>query len=403
MSTKVDHNAEGFSTLTGLRPRPQAISSDPTVSPEARERIASVLESGKLSRYYHADWTRAFERKFAAAHSGGHHAVAVNSGTSALHLALCAAGVERGDEVVLPALCFVAAATAVAQIGAIPVICDVEPQSLTMDVDCVQALITSKTKAVLPVHFWGHPADNDALHSLCADHGIFLIEDCAQAFGAKVRSHRVGTLSNYATYAFSTRKHIACGEGGAVVCRTAEERDRLRVLSNYGKGPDWDDYEELGYSYRMTEIQSIIALDGLACANEEVVSRRRAGLYYESLLAAEFSTVGVIPEPVWGQSAFFKCPVLLPESAVSDRKLIAETIETHNVSCRAPHRPLFRIPWLADYIESQGYSCRADDYPVAKEIHPRLIEVETGPHLPKAEYEFSGRVLIETLRHFGVQ
>ena len=398
-----DAEAKAPTTVPGLSPRPCAISSDPIVSPEARDRINAILETGKLSRYYHADWTRAFERDFAAVHGDEHYAIAANSGTSALHLALCAAGVERGDEVILPALCFVAAATAIAQIGAIPVICDVEPRSLTMDPECVTTLITERTKAILPVHFWGHPADNDALHALSTRHGIVFIEDCAQSFGAKVRSRQVGTLCDYATYAFSTRKHIACGEGGAVVCRSAETQNRLRVLSNYGKGPDWDDYEAVGYSYRMTEIQSIIALDGLSRVEEEVSSRQAAGRYYDQLLAADFSTVRAIPEPDWGHSAYFKCPILLPKDAGSDHRAIATTINAYNVSCRAPHRPLFRIPWLANYLGRHGYACRAEDYPVANGTYPRLIEVETGPRLPEAEYRFSGRVLTETLRHFGIR
>lgn len=370
-----------------------------TVSERARQRVMEVLDSGELSDYYNGPWARRFEEAFAHYHGPQYRAVAVNSGTSALHLALTAAGVGAGDEVIVPALCFVAAATAIAQNGGIPVICDAEPEYLTLDVDRAESLIGPRTKAILVVHFWGYPSHVSRLRELCDRHGLALIEDCAQALGAPAAEGRVGETADFATYAFSVRKHIACGEGGMVLCADEERHVRLRSLSNYGKGPGWDDYWSLGFSYRLAELSAIVALDGLERLDEEIRARQRAGRYYVELFRD--TRLSVVPEPPWGESVFFKCPMLLPPVMTGVRQEIVDAISAENVSCRIPHRPLFSIPWLAEYIESTGARCAPEDCPVAAGMHDRLFEIETGPHLPMEQARVSGEAVLKVWSHFS--
>lgn len=396
---RVSHGME-LAILGGEPVRPQPIETNVRVSRRVRDQVMELLETGSLSNYYNGPYARRFEEEFAWHFGDGGHAIAVNSGTSALHLALSAAGIELGDEVIVPALCFVAAATAIVQNGAVPVICDAEPECLTLDVEHAERLIRPRTKAILPVHFWGYPSNVAALRELCDRHGLKLIEDCAQALGALAHGVRVGTFGDYATFSFSVRKHIACGEGGAVLCWDDAACERLRRMSNYGKGPGWDDYVSLGFSYRMAEFPAIIALDGLSRLDEEVAARQQAGSYYRGLFQGTGLTV--VPEPAWGRSAYFKCPVLLPPDMTDARSRIVEAIDAENVSCRIPHRPLYSVPWLAKYLNEKSVPCGPDECPVAATYHARLLEVETGPHLPAEEVERSGAAVMKVWRHFSV-
>jgi len=369
------------------------------VSDKTRQCVDLLLDKGQLSCYHNGTWARRFESEFAAYHGSKQWAVAVNSGTSALHLSLCASGVGPGDEVIVPALCFVAAASTIVQNGAIPIICDVEPHSLTLDVTQAEQLISPRTKAILPVHFWGYPSNLLALRKLCDRYRLTLIEDCAQSFGSRVHDSIVGTFGDYATYAFSVRKHIACGEGGMVLCHDEETYHHIRRLSNYGKGPGWDDYSSLGYSYRMAEFPAIIGLDGLNRIDEEIAMRKAAGHYYRTLFKG--SGLSVVPDPPWGYSTFFKCPVLLPENMKNLRPQIVEAINAENVSCRIPHRPLYSIPWLAEYLKKHEAFRGSKDCPVAASHHARLFEIESGPHLPPEEFKVTGRAVMKVWHHFS--
>jgi perosamine synthetase len=352
-----------------------------------------------LSEYYGGPWARRFEQAFARYYGQDYWAVSVNSGTSALHLALTAAGVGPDDEVIVPALCFVAAATAIVQNGAVPVICDAEPEHLTLDVARAERLITKRTKAILPVHFWGYPSDVTQLRNLCDRHGLVLIEDCAQAFGAPTGQAKAGSLADYATFAFSVRKHIACGEGGMVLCRNEESHARIRTLANYGKGSGWDDYVSIGYSYRMAEFPAIVALEALDRVDSEIRARQEAGHHYIDLLQG--TGLAVVPEPPWGRSVFFKCPVLLPPDMKQRRKQIVDAIKAENVSCRVPHRPLYAIPWVAEYLKKTGAFRGVEGCPIVAATHPRLFEIETGPHLPMEEARLTGSAVMKVWRHFS--
>lgn len=394
-------NATDLACLGGQPTRSKPTETGVTISDHARERVMMLLDCGRLSNYYNGPWARQFEEEFAKVYGSEYLAVAVNSGTSALHLAVCAAGIGPDDEVIVPALCFVAAATAVVQNGGIPVICDAEPDSLTMDVSQAESLINNRTKAIVVVHFWGYPSNLSALRELCDRYGLKLIEDCAQAMAAPVHDRMVGNFGDFVTYAFSVRKHIGCGEGGMVLCRNEKNFETLRRMSNYGKGPGWDDYHMLGYNYRMAEFPAIVALDGLTLLEEEIAARQSAGRYYTELF--HDTGLSVVREPDWGKSVFFKCPVLLPQGTITARQQIVDAISAENVSCRIPHRPLYSIPWLAEYLKAKGVYRSAEDCPTVAAIHPRLFEIETGPNLPIGEVHLTGAAVMKVWAHFSSQ
>lgn len=372
------------------RPVPTTV----TVSRDARAAILDLLDnSHPLGTYYGGTHTRRLETTFAAAHGEGAHGVATNSGTSALHVALVAAGIKPGDEVIVQSLCFVSAASAIVQVGATPVICDVEPDSLTIDVRQAETLITERTKAILPVHYWGYPADLPALRTLCDRYGLALIEDSCQAPLAPVGGRTTGAFGDFSVYAFCDRKHIRSGEGGMVLCRDSAVADRLRSLVNFGKGPGWDDYEELGFSYRMVELSALILLDGLERLPREHRARQQAADVYRSVLAD--TPLVPVPAPPWGDSVYFKLPILLPAGRQDRRAFLADAVSAENVSCRIPHRPLYEIPWLAKHLVEAGRYRGEAECPVTADAFARMIEVETGPHLPVEEARISANAVLK--------
>jgi perosamine synthetase len=353
--------------------------------------VGELLDSGNLSEWHNGPTARRFAEAWALYHGQTFHAVAVNSGTSALHVALEAGGVGPGDEVIVPAICFVAAPAAVVTLGATPIICDVEPHSLMLDVEQAESLIGLRTKAILPVHFWGYPADAPALRRLCDEHGLLLVEDTAQAPGAPIGDGKAGTWGDFATFSFANRKHVTCGEGGMAITRSAEVAARMQVLANCGKGIGWDDYQSNGYSYRMVEFSALVGLDGLTRLDDEIAARQQAADVYREALAD--TALEPLPVPPWGDSVYFKLPILMPEDRRDQRAFLVDAIDAENVSCRVPHRPLYSIPWLAAYLRERDAYRGAEDCPVTAAMHPRLFEVETGPNLPLNEARVSARAV----------
>lgn len=382
----------------GVPARERPIDTTVPLSPAGRAEIAALLDSGSLSAWYGGPNSHRFEEAFAGYHGPGFHAVAVNSGTSALHLALAAAGVGPGDEVIVPAACFISAASAVVQLGGVPVVCDVEPTSLTLDPVAAERLVGPRTKAVLPVHFWGYPANLPELRALCDRHGLILVEDACQAPGARVGDRRTGMYGDFAAYSFAFRKHVSTGDGGMVLTPRDESARQVRRLANLGKGEAWDEYHTLGYSYRMVELSALVGIDGMRRLDDEIARRRAAVAYYRDA----FSDTGLvpIPESAWGQAIYFKLPVLLPAGSTGDRNAIVDAVGAENVSCRIPHPPLWTIDWLARYTAEHGRYRGADECPVAASLLPRLFEIETGPHLPLEEAAVSAGAVLKVWRHF---
>jgi perosamine synthetase len=203
----------------------------PVLSSEDKTAVLGVLERGVLSGPF-APEVRALEQEFAA-YVGAKHCLTTNSGTAALHIALAAAGVGPGDEVVVPAFTFVATALSVLHQNAIPVFVDIEPQTWGMDPKLLEAAITPRTKAIMPVHIHGTPCDFDAIRTVAAHHGIPVIEDACQAAGSEYRGKKVGSLGHMAAFSLQSSKNLACGEGGLFVTSDPEllERTSARAMA----------------------------------------------------------------------------------------------------------------------------------------------------------------------------
>jgi L-glutamine:scyllo-inosose aminotransferase len=258
--------SEALAIHGGARTRERPFAAWPEFGDEERKSVSRVLESGSWGGHPSPNREAlAFSREFAS-YLGGEHVVPCTSGTTALLLALQAARLSPGAEVVTTAYSFVATAGSVVQAGCLPVPVDIEESSLCLDPDAVRAAITERTEAILPVHLACSMADMDRLPEIAERHGLVLIEDCAHAPGARFRGRAAGTFGDFGCFSMQSSKLLTAGEGGAVSARDAQDADRLWSLVNCGrKDPGYDDFPEqmLGHNLRITEWQAAVLRDQL--------------------------------------------------------------------------------------------------------------------------------------------
>src|SRR5689334_2941587 len=256
------------------------------IKAEIDAAIASVLES---SQFALGSEVAAFEKEFAS-YCTSREAVGVNSGTSALHLALLAAGIGPGDEVVTTPFTFVATVAAILWTGATPVYVDIDPESYNLDPNLLEAALTPRTKAILPVHLYGHPADMDSIRGIARARGILVIEDAAQAHGAEYKGQRAGSMGDLACFSFYPGKSLgAYGEAGAMVTSNPEYAKTVRLLRSWGESRRY--YHDLrGFNYRMEGMQGAILRVKLRHLERWTEARRAHAALYDSLL----KTCGVV-------------------------------------------------------------------------------------------------------------
>ena len=318
-----------------------SLQNDP-LRPELEEALGRVLDSGS---YILGEEVEAFEREFAAV-CGARHAVAVSSGTRALHLALVASGVGPGDEVIVPPFTFVATAAAVVYAGATPVFADIEPASFTLDPVRVEEAVTERTRAVIPVHLYGQCADMEALGEVARRHGLTLIEDAAQAHGAAFGSRRAGTLGDYGCFSFYPTKNLgALGEGGLVTTEDADAARRLRLLRDWGQEVKYE-HRMLAFNARMQAFQGALLRVKLRHLEAWTQARRALAERYRALLA--------------------EGPVAPPPELPGRRHV------WHCFTVRVPERPALR-----EGLAARGIGT-AVHYPVALHRQPLFASVGSG-------------------------
>lgn len=267
--------------------------SAPDITEDDIAAVTSVLRTSQLSRGPQAEQ---FESAMAS-YIGVPHAIAVSSGTAGLHLALLALGVGLGDEVIVPSFTFVAVASAVRYVGARPVFVDVGAESLNLSPNAVEAAVTLRTRAIIAVHTFGRPADVPALLDIAQRHSLVLIEDACEAIGAEIGGKRVGSFGDAAVFGFYPNKQITAGEGGMVVTLHGDAARRMRALRNHGRmesnasgagaGGAWPDYGELGYNYRLTEMQAALGLSQLKRIDSILARREAIARRYTEMLSGD--------------------------------------------------------------------------------------------------------------------
>lgn len=345
---------------------------------EEQAAAAAVLASGKLVQ---GEQVAGFEEEFSPL-VGGAHCIAVNSGTSALHLGLLAAGVGPGDEVIVPSFTFAASANSVVMAGAKPVFADIERGSFGLDPASVEAAITARTRAIMPVHLFGHPAAMTALADLARRHHLLIVEDACQAHGALVDGRPVGSLGDVAAFSFYATKNITTGEGGMVVCRDAEVARRVRLLRNQGMERRYEN-EMAGLNNRMTEVAAAIGrvqltrLEGWNKRRREIAHRYDAGL--SGLVTVPPVAAGVVP-------VYHQYTVRSLERDRLQNGLVDSGIEA---TVYYP-TPTHRLPSYADPTELPETD-RAAAEALSLPIRPGLTDLEVGQVIRTAAKVLEGQ------------
>ncbi len=343
--------------------------SKPLLGDEERAAVEEVMASGMLAQ---GPKVAAFEEAFAE-YVGADEAVAVASGTEAIRLGLLALGVGPNTEVIVPAFTFVATATAVIMTGATPVIVDVDGETFCMDPERVEAAVTNKTKAVMPVHLYGHPADMGPLLDICADRDVALVEDACQAHGARWQDHRVGSVGDIGTFSFYPTKNMTTGEGGAVTTSDPVAAERLRLLRQHGLAGPYQ-YRMFGYNSRMTEIEAAIGLVQLRKLDGHNMGRRvNASLLNEGLE----DVVATPTEASWAEHVYHQYTIRL-----ADRDGLWDHLRHNDIGCGVyyPH-PLSEVPILEGKV-------RVPEEPViAKALSEAVLSLPVHPGLSSQDIE----------------
>jgi perosamine synthetase len=336
----------------------------PDLGPREEQLVLEVLRSGQLSL---GPVLRQFEEAFAAA-VGTRHAVAVSSGTAGLHLGVRLAGAGPGDEVVTSPFSFVASANCALYEGAEPVFADIDPATFNLDPAAVEAAITPRTRAIVPVHIFGMPCRIDEINAIAARHGIPVVEDAAEALGARRQGRLVGTHGNPAVFAFYPNKQITTGEGGMVTTDDDEVAASLHSLANQGRADagNWLEHDRLGWNYRMSDVSAAIGLGQVERLDEILAARAAVAARYAELLRG---VEGVTPpaEVEGDTRSWFVYPVLVAEGV--DRDRVLELLWAEGVQAK-PYLPAIH---LQPFYRSRGH--REGELPVCEAISRRSLAV----------------------------
>lgn len=314
----------------------------PMFDERERQRLLAVLESGQ---WWYGERVREFEAAYAA-FQGARFAVSCTNGTTALEMGLRALGVVEGDEVIVPPYTFVATASAVITVGAVPVFADIEPDSLNLDPADVARKLTPRTRAIIPVHVGGRMADMDRLNALAARHGLAVLEDAAHAWGSQWRGRGAGTLGRAGTFSFQVSKNITAGEGGILVTEDEALAGLCRSFSHCGRraGGAWYDHDYLGSNLRLTEFQAAILLAQLERLPEQIARREANAALLDAALAGLPGLRRLSPEPRMTRRSYHMYVFRVDEAALGlsrDRFLEALCAEGVPAS-KGWYRPLYR-------------------------------------------------------------
>jgi perosamine synthetase len=357
----------------------------PWLSENVRRYVLDCVDSGWISSL--GEYVGRFEREFAR-FCEVRYAVATSNGTTALHLALATLGIGPGDEVLVPDLTFVATANVVRYTGATPVLVDAHPVTWTLDPDDARRKLTPRTRAIIPVHVYGHPADLDPLLALARAHGLQVVEDAAEAHGARYKGRRVGGLGHVGAFSFYGNKIITTGEGGMVVTDDPALAERAAFLRDHAMDPRRRYYHpEIGFNYRMTNIQAAIGCAQMEQAETILDRRKTIAAAYEAELAGVSGLTRPPAEP-WAENVYWMYSVLVEPAFGRDRDAVREGLRARGVDSRPFFVPLHDLPPYRS----------AAPFPVASALAAKGINLPSGTGLRPDEVSLVCRTLRELLQ-----
>lgn len=358
--------------------------SQPSIGDKEIAYVTDAVRSGWVSSL--GPYIEDFERRFAA-FCGTKYALTASNGTTALHLALLAAGIKAGDEVIVPDLTFVATASAVAYIGARPILVDVESETLCIAPDAIEMAITPRTRAILPVHLYGHPADMDPINDIAKRHGLFVVEDAAEAHGAEYRGRRVGGLGLCGVFSFYGNKVITTGEGGMITTDDEMLFHTAKRLRDHAMSPTrryW--HEEIGYNYRMTNPQAALGvaqlerIDGFMAKRREIMGWYRKGL-------GQHPQLRLNRDAAWARNAYWMVCVEVEGMTDAKRQTLMTCLRNRGVDSRPYFYPVSDMPMYPDA-----------DTPVAHHFSHSGINLPSYVDLTAQDVQFVCSQLEEALK-----
>jgi perosamine synthetase len=371
----------------------------PELGPREEELLLEVVRSGSLSL---GPKLEQFEHDFGAWLGGG-YAVAVSSGTAALHLGVRALGWGQGDEVITSPFSFVATANSILYEGATPVFCEIDPVTLNIDPAAAAAAVTEATAGLLPVHIFGYPADLPALAAIADQRGLGMLEDAAQALGAVDRmGRRIGTAGNITIFAFYANKQMTTGEGGVLVTPNREVAERVRSERNQGRAPDLGqvEHDRLGFNYRLSDLQAAIGIAQVERIGELLNARDNvAALYRERLTQLGAEPLGeededdlVLPCENSGDErrSWFVFVVQLPGG--TDRDAVISKLAEKGIASKA-YLPCIHL--LPPYRERFGF--RGGEFPIAERVADRSLALPFFTSMSQSQVDRVCTALAEAL------
>jgi perosamine synthetase len=350
---------------------------EPFLCGKEREYVLDCIKGNWISSL--GKYIGEFEQGFAR-YCGSKYGVSTTSGTTALHLALVSLGIGKGDEVIVPAFTMIAPAFAVVYTGAKPVLVDCEPDTWNMDVSQIERKITQNTKAILPVHIYGHPCDMDPILEIAQKLNLYVIEDAAEAHGAEYKGRKVGGIGTVACFSFYANKIITTGEGGMIVTDREWVAERARRLRDQAYSPEKRFlHTDVGFNYRMTNIQAAIGLGQLERISELVERRRKTARLYNELLK-EVEGIRLPAQKEWAKNVYWMYSILIQDEFGISRDELQAKLKESGVDTRAFFVPMHQQPAFGNLGLFEGES-----YPVSEEISKRGMYLPSGSGLTEEE------------------
>lgn len=334
------------------------------------------------------------------------YAVVFSSGTAALHAAYFSADIGPSDEIITSPITFVATANAALYLGAKPVFVDIEPDTGNINPELIERAITKKTKAIVPVHYAGHPVDLDPIHGVAKKHGLLVIEDACHALGASYKGQKIGSLSDMTVFSFHPVKHITTGEGGAVTTESKEFYDRLIMFREHGITRDkhkfrfepyGDWYYEmhfLGYNYRMTDIQAALGVSQLKKLNS-FIERRRTIAKKNNDAFRDNPYFDTPPERDYAYSSYHLYPIRLKEQYKDRKREIFSGLRERGLGVQVHYIPIYRQP----YYQNLGY--KKGSCPDAESFYEREISIPIYPMMPDEAVSIVSGKIYDTFKNLS--
>ncbi len=308
----------------------EILTAGPSISSQEASYALDAAKYGWNDEW--AKYLKKFESKFAD-YIGVKHALATSSCTGALHIALKTLDIGPGDEVIVPEMTWVATASAVEYVGGIPVFAEIEKDTWCMDPTKLEKLITPKTKCIIPVHLYGHPADMDKIMEIANRHKIYVIEDAAPAIGAECRGRKVGNFGHFSTFSFQGAKLLVSGEGGLLITNDSELYKKASVVWDHGRTPGTFWINQVGLKYKMSNIQAALGLAQVERAEEQIHAKRRIFKWYESELG-NFDGITLCREAPWARSIYWMSSLLIDSKLGLSRDEFFKSLKEYKIDTR---------------------------------------------------------------------